>query len=555
MVAALLGGIGLFLLGMRLMTEGLRLAAGRALRGILARSTGTRLRGVLSGALITSIVQSSSAVTVATIGFVNAGILTLLQAVAIIYGSNVGTTATGWIVAVIGLHVNVKVLALPAIGIGMLVAVMIREERRRAAGQALAGFGVFFLGIDVLRAAFEGLGTASGVAAATGDGGRGALFFLGAGFLLTLVTQSSSAALAITLTAAAGQVLPIQSAAAAVIGCNVGTTSTAALSAIGATPNAKRAAGAHLAFNLLTGAVALALLPWLIPLLLRIRAGLGLAAQPATILALFHTTFNVLGVLLLWPFTDALVRFLRKRFRTQEENEAMPVYLDRNVLASPVLALRALLLEIRRIGAIALRMARSALSAEGVPGAALAGDRSAVDRLVEAVGGFTSQIQRGEVPREMQEGLPDALRVSRYDSEVAELAAKVAAAQAALGPIEHPALAGELAEFRGLVVKELERAEVGSTGFTAEGCRTALARVEEAYQALKSSFLRAGTRGELPVRLMVDALDLLSDVRRMAQQAAKAALHLAELEAATGAELSPEEPSGEPRHPPDAGGS
>ena len=152
-IASLLGGIGLFLLGMRLLTDGLKTAAGRALRGILARSTGTRLRGVLSGALITSVVQSSSAVTVATIGFVNAGILTLLQAVAVIYGSNVGTTATGWIVAIVGIHVNIKALALPAVGAGMLLGLFGRGDRLRAAGQALAGFGVFFLGIDVLRAA------------------------------------------------------------------------------------------------------------------------------------------------------------------------------------------------------------------------------------------------------------------------------------------------------------------------------------------------------------------------------------------------------------------
>lgn len=532
MIASLLGGIGLFLLGMRLMTEGLKLAAGRALRTILARSTGTRLRGVLSGALITSIVQSSSAVTVATIGFVNAGILTLPQAVAVIYGSNVGTTTTGWLVAIIGFHVNIKVVALPAIGIGMLLGLVGREERLRAAGQALAGFGVFFLGIDILRAAFEGLGSGLGSGMGEGmaaGGAAGVLVFLGAGFLLTLLTQSSSAALAITLTAAAGQVIPIESAAAAVIGSNVGTTSTAALSALGATPNAKRAAGAHVAFNLLTGAVALALLPWLIPGLVRLRISLGFGPEPAAVLALFHTTFNVLGVLLLWPFADPLVRFLQARFRSHEENESRPVFLDRNVVAAPVLAMRALSLELRRIGSIALRMARDVLSTESAAGSALASDRNVVDRLVEAVGAFSNLVQRREIPKDLEEGLPNALRVSRYYSELAELATEIAAEQAALPAIEHPELSAKMSQFRGVVVKQLEAAQVDSEEFSLEGCAAAMASTEASYQDLKSSFLVAGTRGELPVRLMVDVLDLLSNIRRMAQQADKGAHHLAAL--------------------------
>ncbi|MDP3940483.1 MAG: Na/Pi symporter [Deltaproteobacteria bacterium] len=531
MIAALLGGIGLFLLGMRLMTEGLKLATGRALRGILIRSTGTRLRGVLSGALITSIVQSSSAVTVATIGFVNAGILSLAQAIAIIYGSNVGTTATAWIVALVGFHVNIKALALPAVGLGMLLSMMGREARWRAAGQAVAGLGVFFLGIDVLQNAFQGLGEGMRLDGVPADGMPGLLAFLAVGFLLTLLTQSSSAALAITLTAAAGQVIPIESAAAAVIGANVGTTSTAALSALGATPNAKRAAGAHLAFNVLTGAVALLLLPWLVPALVRLRIGLGFEAAPAAVLALFHTTFNVLGILLLWPFTDRLVRYLQTRFRSQEENESRPVYLDRNVLAAPSLAVQALTMELRRIGSIALRMAKGVQSIEGPAGSALASDRNVIDALVEAVGGFSNLIQRGQVPKDLEDALPNALRVSRYYSELAELATNVAVEQAVLEPIEHPELAAEQAGFRRLVVEMLERAEVGSKDFSLDDCAAALAEVEEAYQAMKNSFLRAGTRGELRVRAMVDVLDLYSDIRRMAQQAEKGALQLASLEA------------------------
>ncbi|MFW5792222.1 MAG: Na/Pi symporter, partial [Desulfohalobiaceae bacterium] len=151
------GGLGLFLLGMWLMTDGLKVAAGQALRRILRSWTDTPMRGLFSGFLITSLVQSSSAVTVATIGFVNAGILSLKRAIGVIYGSNLGTTTTAWLVALVGFHVNIKVMALPMIGLGMVLHIIAPGTRKAALGHALAGFGVFFLGIDVLKGGFAGL--------------------------------------------------------------------------------------------------------------------------------------------------------------------------------------------------------------------------------------------------------------------------------------------------------------------------------------------------------------------------------------------------------------
>ncbi|MDP1555915.1 MAG: Na/Pi symporter, partial [Hyphomonas sp.] len=151
----LLGGVGLFLLGMNLLTDGLKLAAGDGLRAILRRWTGTPIRGLSAGAMLTGLVQSSSAVTVATIGFVNAGLLTLNQAVWVIFGANIGTTMTGWLVSLIGLKIDVGAMALPFIGIGMLGR-LVTAHRPRASGigQAVAGFGLFFLGIGILKDGF-----------------------------------------------------------------------------------------------------------------------------------------------------------------------------------------------------------------------------------------------------------------------------------------------------------------------------------------------------------------------------------------------------------------
>ena len=156
-LGALLGGLGLFLLAVGMISNGLRLAAGRQLRSLLERYTGSPARGIASGALITALVQSSSAVTVATLGFVNAGILNLPQALGVVFGSNVGTTMTGWLVAAVGFKFKLELFALPLVGIGMFLRLTGSRSRRGALGEALAGFGLFFIGVDILRDGFAGL--------------------------------------------------------------------------------------------------------------------------------------------------------------------------------------------------------------------------------------------------------------------------------------------------------------------------------------------------------------------------------------------------------------
>lgn len=198
LAGSFIGGIGLFLLGMRLMTDGLRLAAGSALRRMLGQWIRTPMRGLLSGALITSLVQSSSAITVATIGFVNAGLLTLRQSVGVIYGSNIGTTMTSWLVALIGFDVDVKALALPLIGTGVMMRLTGAHRRYGALGEALTGFGLFFLGIDVLKVAFSNVGAEVPLQHFANGGMGGAALFVGIGFVLTLLMQSSSAAMALS---------------------------------------------------------------------------------------------------------------------------------------------------------------------------------------------------------------------------------------------------------------------------------------------------------------------------------------------------------------------
>ena len=194
-ISNLAGGLGLLLMGMSMMTEGLKLASGSALRNILAIWTNSRPRALLSGLLITGIVQSSSAVTVATIGFANAEMLTLEQAVWVIYGSNVGTTMTGWIVALVGFKVNIEALSLPLIGLGTLLKFSSSHTRTSSIGMALVGFGLLFLGINFLKDAFVNLDNTLVLPEFSGPELLQTLFYLAAGVVLTTVMQSSSAAI------------------------------------------------------------------------------------------------------------------------------------------------------------------------------------------------------------------------------------------------------------------------------------------------------------------------------------------------------------------------
>ncbi len=531
----LAGGIGLFLLGMWLMTDGLKLAAGPALERILARSTGTRLRGLASGILITALVQSSSAVTVTTIGFVNAGLLTLGQALWVLFGSNVGTTMTGWLVSLAGLNFKIEALALPMIGLGMVLHFTGEGRRRGALGMALAGFGVLFLGIDVLKDTFMDLG--SQMALPEGSGVLGVLAHVGAGALLTVLMQSSSAALAIALTAAQGGLLEIDDAAAVVIGANVGTTATALLASLGATPNARRAAAAHVLFNLLTGAVALVLLPWLIDGVALFQDLLELDAAPAVTLALFHTVFNVLGVVLMWPLAARLAEFLARRFRTAEEDEARPQHLDSNVLSVPALALDALIQEVRRMGEIALRGARRVWAIQQAASPASLPEQAVVAQLNEAIARFIAQLHRVRMAAESAQRLPEVLRVARYYDTVVELSAELMA-------MPYPGTLGS-PQLRDRIMAFMEQGEALLSLDVVEGAVEPDARqtdLQRHYRTLKAAALAEGARGDFDIHDMELCLRRLSRMRRLAEQALKAATTLQALNLSADRAVIPDEP-------------
>lgn len=522
------GGIGLFLLGMRLMTDGLKLAAGNALRDILAHWTATPLRGIFAGTLLTALVQSSGAVIFATLGFVNAGLLSLTQAIGVILGSSIGSTSTSWLVALVGFKLDLLLFALPAVALGTLLRISGGNGRRAAIGDAITGFGVFFIGIDVLRGSFD---TASlhlpldqfGAASLTN-----LLIFVLIGIVLTALMQSSGASLAITLTAVAGGLIPVSFGAAVVIGANIGTTSTSIIAMIGATPEAKRAALGYVLFKLGLAVVSLILLTPLLWLVGKIGQLLGLGDSPAVLLAILHTLINLIGVILMRPLIEPLARFLEGRFQELEDDESRPRHLDRNVADTPAMALEALKLELARIGAIAQRAAIGALSEMPAKRQLGMQDQQTVRALLLAVGEFVTQVQRRELTSDVVGALPLALRIGRHYDGMAYSAGVLTQLQQELEPVADRSLRAALQAFRDQASRLLAEAST-SAEIAGGGAAQLLEAWDEAYKTLKAFILQAGSDRRLPISQMVSRLDEATAIRRMVQQSIHAAAYTHQL--------------------------
>ncbi len=528
LVSELLGGLGLLLIGMSLMTDGLKLAAGSALRDLLATWTSTRLRGLAAGFLITAIVQSSSAVTVATIGFANAGMLGLERAIWVIFGSNVGTTMTAWIVALVGFKLDIQALALPLVGVGALLKLTGAKGKRSSYGLAVVGFGLLFLGIGVLKAAFDGLSEGYTLPSFEQLSLRAILVYVAIGFVLTSLMQSSSAAMVVALSAAESGLVELDAAAAVVIGANLGTTSTALLTVFNATANARRVAMAHLGFNVVTALVAMLLLGPMLWLVAWIQDALELSAAPAMTLAVFHTVFNLLGVLLMWPLSPWLVRLLSGMFREAERQVATPQYLDRAALSVPDTAVGSMVLEVERVAQLGISTLEMSLQ----PGELHRWQegRDDIRDLASAVTDFATHLNReplrpylAETVTGLMESLQQYLLVANLNEEIEELEAEAELWRAPFPAMEH---------FRA----DVEAFLVNWSDFLEKGGEEppAYQLVEESYRRLKLDLLRKASVGALDVRKLELYLQYMNEVKRSCRQLGKANRRLVDIRAALG---------------------
>jgi len=306
----IVGGLCLFLYGMKVMSDGIQRAAGNRLQRFLNFMTGNRFIAVLTGFAITAIIQSSSATTVMVVSLVNAGLLNLIQSIGVIMGANIGTTVTAWIVSLVGFSLSLSKMALPAVGIGFVCGIV--KWKHRDIGDFILGFGLLFMGLDFLTNAMPALGNSFDfITRVSNMGFISHLIGMSIGLAMTLIAHSSSAATAIMLTMAYNGVISYEMAAAMILGANIGTTIDAALAAIGTKTNAKRAALVHVLFNVLGTCWALPLLKPLLALVDFVTPGTivpGVLNDPmvTTHLAMFHTVFNLINTLLFLPFVKYL---------------------------------------------------------------------------------------------------------------------------------------------------------------------------------------------------------------------------------------------------------
>lgn len=356
-ILQLIGALGLFLFGMKVMSDALMNLAGKKMRSILATMTSNRFLGISTGFLITSIIQSSSATTLMVVSFSNASLLTLTESIGVIMGANIGTTITAWLITILGFKVSMSSIALPLVGFGFLFTFS-KKENLKNWGGFIIGFALLFIGLQFLKEAMPNINENPEILEFlkryTDLGFWSVLLFLLLGTVLTVVIQSSSATMALTLIMTAQGWIPFEMAAAMVLGENIGTTITANLAAIVANFHAKRTARAHLIFNVIGVLWMLALfypflkmIDWLV-----VRSGsaspfLNAMAIPVAI-SLFHTIFNISNTLLLVWFVKPIARIVEwvvPEKIAEDKSIEEPKYLNEKVLRYPETALSSLEME------------------------------------------------------------------------------------------------------------------------------------------------------------------------------------------------------------------
>ena len=383
------GGVGLFLYGIKLMSEALQFIAGDRMRHLIGTLTKTPLRGVFVGILVTVLIQSSSGTTVMTVSFVNAGLMTLKQAIGIIMGANIGTTVTAQIIAF-----KIKDLALPFIALGVALVLFGRSKRQRYVGNGVVGFGLLFMGMQTMESATRFM-------ASHGD----FLLFLSsnpiygvlAGTILTMIVQSSAATIGLTIAMASQGLLGIDAAIPIILGDNIGTTITAVLASLGTNRYAKQAAAAHVLFNLFGVIIFLAFLPLYKFVVVHTASDVGRQLANA------HTIFNVVNTIIFIPFVSFFARLIQAMLPISEPaTAARMLYLDKKLIdASPAAAVEAVKDELMHMGDVIqnmLRLARRAYTERDTDSlmSSFAEQEKSVNEINKAISSYASEIwQRG----------------------------------------------------------------------------------------------------------------------------------------------------------------
>jgi phosphate:Na+ symporter len=539
---AIFGGVGLFLLGMTVMTDGLKALAGSALRTVLGKAAATPLSGAFWGAVVTLLVQSSSAVTMTTIGLVSAGLLTFLQGLGLVFGANIGTTGTGWLIALIGVRVSLSTYALPLIFAGAL-AKLLAGGRVAAAGGALAGFALVLYGLTTLQHGMGGLAESlhpsdlPGVLGAPGIGwavgSLGLMTLIVVGLAMTAVMQSSTAAIAVTISAFYAGAVSLEQGAALIVGQNIGTATSSALAAIGASATAKRLAVAYVLFKVIAALIAIITFP-LTAALMKVLAGY---VDGTTLLAAYHTAYNVVGVAVLLPATQWFARIVERLLPS--EQTVLQRALDPSALASAVIAVETA----RRVVADVLTtIAASVYAVLSRSAATTAHHAAAAAVALEEVRDFLSELKEPPETEAERLRMTSTLHALDHASRLVEVLAESALpALPADGPLDLRAA--------GLCTQTMRAAEVVGSSITSEialsgqaapitwsvssEVAAALAEAEGAVRELDSlqrdhraAILASVAPGELTATEALARIDFARRLHRIAHHAWRSSAHL-----------------------------
>ena len=492
MIFGTVGGLGLFLFGMGLMSDGLKKVAGQKLKSLLESLTKHRIIAVIVGALTTALIQSSSATTVMTVGFVNAGLLTLKQALCVVLGANVGTTITAGLVSVLAVF-KITSYALPAVGVGFVITIIGKTQKSRSVGQVLLGFGLLFLGIHFMKDAFGPLEHNEGVQQALIWLGNNPILAVLAGTLITMLLQSSSASIAMIQTLAflgafgTDWEVALKVAIPFILGDNIGTTITAQLAALRSSRNAKRTAMGHTIFNVIGVSYMLPLLIWTG---LYTRAVIwvtpGTLGQETIMAHIFfaHLLFNFFNTILFIPFIGVLETIVLKILPvTEAERAQKPVVLEKHLLDTPVIALEQAEREIVRMAKVAQKALRRAISGilnDNRKELAIVREKEDfIDILQLEITSYLSALSRRNLSDEVSIELPvllhtvnDLERIGDHAVNIVEIAQrkidnKISFSESALAEAEQ--LRKEIDGMFDDIISALEDGDTGST-------KTALAR-------------------------------------------------------------------------------
>lgn len=525
-IFTLLGALGMFLYGMNMMSSGLQKAAGNRLRSFLSAMTSSPFKGVVTGLGITSVIQSSSATTVMVVGFVNAALLTLNQAIGVIMGANIGTTVTAWLISLLGFKTDISILAVPLMAIGFVMSIA-KKEKYKNISEFIIGFALLFLGLSLMKNSVPDLRETpeilSFIQQWTGYGFGSVVIFLVFGTILTLVLQSSSATMALTLIMMSLGWIPFDMAAAMVLGENIGTTITANIAAAVGNPNARRAALAHTFFNVFGVIWALILfrpflsligviITWLgypNPTLIDYSAGIAAGSVESTAalygVSMLHTLFNTINTCVLIWFIPMIVRFVTWAIKNKPEDEEQTIRL-KFINAGPIGTAELALTEARKETTHFAQICRNGLGY--IHSAVHAEDEEKFEFFRKKL------VKYEEIADRIEYEIASFLNALPEENISEDARHQVKSMYKIIGELESLGDAGES------ISRILSRRNIHNKSFTAkqiEKVDTMISLVDKAYGIMISN-LESADNGQEELRRAIDCEIEINDMRNMLRE-------------------------------------